>query len=100
MHRALCLPTLFRMVDQLRRFMLLWLIAITLLATAVSAAVDKTATAEDRDRDRERSQRVRYTASWAVEITEGGDKTADVVARRHGYRNLGKVDHDTSLRCS
>ena len=72
--------------------MLLWLMAIALLASAVSAAVDKMVTAEERDRNREQSQRVRYTASWAVEITEGGDKTADVVARRHGYRNLGKVD--------
>ena len=50
----------------------------------------KAATVED-DRERERNQRVRYTASWAVEITSGGDKMADVVARRHGYRNLGKV---------
>jgi hypothetical protein len=50
----------------------------------------KVATEED-DRERERNQRVRYTASWAVEITGGGDKMADVVARRHGYRNLGKV---------
>ena len=83
---------LFRMVGQLR-FMLVWLVAVALLASAVSAAVEKTATsAEDLDRNRERSQRVRYTSSWAVEITEGGDKAADVVARRHGYRNLGKVD--------
>ena len=48
------------------------------------------ATVED-DRARERRQQVRYTASWAVQITKGGDKMADLVARRHGYRNLGKV---------
>ena len=32
-----------------------------------------------------------YTASWAVEITQGGDKMADYIARRYGFRNLGKV---------
>ena len=32
-----------------------------------------------------------YTASWAVEITQGGDKMADHIARRYGFRNLGKV---------
>ena len=32
-----------------------------------------------------------YTASWAVEITQGGDKMADRIARRYGFRNLGKV---------
>ena len=34
---------------------------------------------------------VTYTASWAVEITEGGEQMADTVAHRHGFRNLGKV---------
>jgi subtilisin family serine protease len=73
------------------------LLACGLLLAAVNTAVEapgrrkmKVATEED-DRERERNQRVRYTASWAVEITGGGDKMADVVARRHGYRNLGKV---------
>ena len=33
----------------------------------------------------------RYTSSWAVEITEGGDNMADVTAARYGFRNLGKV---------
>lgn len=37
------------------------------------------------------NRRLRYTASWAVEIAEGGDKMADVIARRYGFRNLGKV---------
>ena len=54
------------------------------------------ATVED-DRARERRQQVRYTASWAVQITKGGDKMADVVARRHGYRNLGKVSSWSAL---
>ena len=42
-------------------------------------------------REEETNQRVRYTATWAVEIAEGGDKMADVIARRYGFRNLGKV---------
>ena len=33
----------------------------------------------------------RYTSSWAVEITEGGDNMADETAARYGFRNLGKV---------
>ena len=32
-----------------------------------------------------------YTASWAVEITDGGKKMADVVAQQNGFINLGKV---------
>lgn len=32
-----------------------------------------------------------YTASWAVEITEGGQKMADKIARQHGFNNLGEV---------
>ena len=34
-----------------------------------------------------------YTASWAVEITKGGAKTADVIARRNGFTNLGEVSY-------
>ena len=33
----------------------------------------------------------RYTSSWAVEITEGGDNMADETATKYGFRNLGKV---------
>ena len=33
----------------------------------------------------------RYTSSWAVEIVEGGDKMADKIASKHGFRNLGRV---------
>ena len=36
-----------------------------------------------------------YTASWAVEITQGGDKMADYIARRYGFHNLGKVANIT-----
>ena len=32
-----------------------------------------------------------YTTSWAVEITQGGEKMADYIARRYGFHNLGKV---------
>ena len=41
-------------------------------------------------RDESESSSV-YTASWAVEITQGGDEMADNIARRYGFRNLGKV---------
>ena len=39
----------------------------------------------------EKNQRDVYTASWAVEITKGGDKMADIIANQHGFINLGKV---------
>ena len=32
-----------------------------------------------------------YTASWAVEIIEGGDKMANTIASRYGFQNIGKV---------
>ena len=32
----------------------------------------------------------RYTASWAVKI-DGGEKMADTIAKRNGFRNRGKV---------
>ena len=38
----------------------------------------------------EETQQERYTASWAVEIAEG-DKTADKMASRYGFRNRGRV---------
>lgn len=64
----------------------LWLAAAALLHAAGSSAGSKVPPGEGEDQ-----QRVRYTASWAVEITDGGDKAADIIARRHGCRNLGKV---------
>ena len=39
----------------------------------------------------ETDQRSKYTASWAVEITEGGEKMAERIAQRYGFSNLGKV---------
>ena len=68
----------------------LWLAAVALLHAAGSSTGNKVPPS-DGERDRSSEQRVRYTASWAVEITDGGDKAADIIARRHGCRNLGKV---------
>ena len=42
-------------------------------------------------RNDDTDQRSRYTASWAVEITEGGEKMAERIARRYGFSNVGKV---------
>ena len=39
----------------------------------------------------EKNQRDVYTATWAVEITKGGDKMADIIADQHGFINLGMV---------
>ena len=32
-----------------------------------------------------------FTTSWAVEITEGGQKMADMISRQYGFNNLGEV---------
>ena len=44
-----------------------------------------------KERPDDDSQGAVYTASWAVEITEGGKQMADAIARQHGFINLGKV---------
>jgi subtilisin family serine protease len=41
--------------------------------------------------DANRPMREIYTASWAVEIAEGGDKMADKIASRYGFQNVGKI---------
>ena len=41
-------------------------------------------------RQQEFRQRSGYTASWAVQIP-GGKTTADRIADRYGFRNLGNV---------
>ena len=46
--------------------------------------------AKRNDREHDTAEK-RYTSSWAVEITEGGDNMADETAARYGFRNLGKV---------
>lgn len=35
-----------------------------------------------------------YSNSWAVEIV-GGDVAADLIAKRHGFVNLGRVSDPT-----
>ena len=45
-------------------------------------------------RNDETDRRLQYTASWAVEITEGGEKMAERIARRYGFMNAGKVRRD------
>ena len=44
----------------------------------------------DREHDIDTAEK-RYTSSWAVEITEGGDNMADETAAKYGFKNLGKV---------
>ena len=71
-----------------------WISTLVLAAVILHGSVESAAEGKRTVADvaeLERNQRTRYTASWAVEITEGGDKAADIVAQRHGYRNLGKV---------
>ena len=46
--------------------------------------------------DANRPMREIYTASWAVEIAEGGDKMADKIASRYGFQNVGKVKYSNS----
>ena len=43
-----------------------------------------------RVRNDETDQRWKYTASWAVEITGGGDM-AERIAGQYGFSNVGKV---------
>ena len=41
-----------------------------------------------------------YTSSWAVEITDGGEKMANIVAGRYGFKNLGKLEVGLCLKRS
>ena len=77
------------MVCKVHHIALLSLTAFFLVSLVESTVEGKRKAVDNAER--ERNQRVRYTSSWAVEISEGGDKAADLLARRHGYRNLGKV---------
>jgi len=45
-------------------------------------------------RNDETDQRSQYTSSWAVEITEGGEKMAERIALKYGFFNAGKVGRD------
>ena len=44
-----------------------------------------------------RSQKESYTTSWAVEITDGGETMANIVAERCGFKNLGKLEVARSM---
>ena len=44
-----------------------------------------------RVRDNETEQLSKYTTSWVVEITEGGEKMAERIAQQYGFSNVGKV---------
>ena len=39
----------------------------------------------------DRNMREIFTANWAVEIAEGGDKMANKIASRYGFQNVGRV---------
>ena len=65
-------------------------LSLVLFALSVEGAtkpVDKDVPASEAEG---KNQRVRYTASWAVQI-DGGGKMADTIAKRNGFRNRGKV---------
>ena len=57
------------------------------IVTAAHAAAKPASSAARRSS----SQQAYYTASWAVEITAGGTKMADLIAERNGFTNLGEV---------
>ena len=46
----------------------------------------------------ETDQQSQYTASWAVEITEGGEKMAERIALKYGFINAGKVRRDLTCK--
>ena len=72
-------------------------LSIVLFALSVEGAtkpVDKAVPASEAEG---RNQRVRYTASWAVQI-DGGEKMADKIAKRNGFRNRGKVRERENAR--
>ena len=48
----------------------------------------------ERISKRENTEQTVYTPSWAVEIVEGGDIMADIIADRYGFNNLGNVGFD------
>ena len=58
--------------------------------------VDKAIPASEAEGRNQRT-RTRYTASWAVKI-DGGEKMADTIAKRNGFRNRGKVRERGDVR--
>ena len=68
--------------------------SLTVLAAAEAVpdrATEKGLPGASEDPHNQRVPRAFYTPSWAVEITKGGKKMADLVARRNGFTNLGEV---------
>ena len=63
---------------------------LLLIALAAICAVEARMREDLHDMQENRHGDI-YTASWAVEITDGGKKMADVVAQQNGFINLGKV---------
>lgn len=73
---------------------LILIASLTVLATSGAApdrAAEKGLPGASEDPHNQRVPRAFYTPSWAVEITKGGNKMADLVARRNGFTNLGEV---------
>jgi hypothetical protein len=64
---------------------------LTVLTAAGSLAAKKREPSVN-DVRQGRVPRAYYTADWAVEVTAGGAKMADVIAKRNGFTNLGEVD--------
>ena len=72
------------------------LASLAILAATTRAQPEKLRGHALRDYNSER--RAVYTASWAVEITQGGEKMAEHVAERYGFNNLGKVSHSLYMQ--
>ena len=74
-----------------------WLVLFLLFNAAESERSDET----DQwsiFRSDETDRPSRYTASWAVEITEGGEKMAERIALKYGFVNAGKVRRDLTCK--
>ena len=67
---------------------MLFLLTTLAVLTAAHAQAAKPAGFPAR---RSSSPRAYYTANWAVEITAGGAKMANLIAKKNGFTNLGEV---------
>lgn len=66
-------------------------LSITLAATFLFVATECRWDLNEKNVHHIEPEEKRYTAAWAVEITEGGDSMADEMAAKYGFKNLGKV---------
>ena len=48
----------------------------------------------------EKNREVRYLNSWALEVSNGSDATADALARKHGLINRGQVSAKRHCICT